>query len=113
MSKIRSFRIDKNLFGRGVTEFYFKIEDSNDHLIGNFAVAEDGIYYYRIGSQILTRQENDQTLATYEGFMSFEKLKELFEKLLEIGWTLDHGDDSLVKIERRGSKIIINKIAPE
>jgi hypothetical protein len=65
--------------------------------------------YYRAGSQILTPHENDQTRAGYDGFMSFEKLGELFEKLLEIGWSLADDDDSLIKIEKTGPKIVISK----
>ncbi len=112
MSRFRSFRIDNNLLDSGLTEFYFKIEDDEGHIIGNFTICENGISYYRTGSQILSRQENDQTLETYDGFMSFEKLKELFEKLLEIGWSRSDEDDSLIKIARVDSEIIINRIGP-
>lgn len=80
MSRFKSFRIGSNLFDDNEIEFYFKVKNDQGYILGNFLLAEDGLYYYRRGSHVLTPQENEQTRSTYDGFISFEELKEQFDK---------------------------------
>lgn len=109
MSRLRTFRIDGYRLDRGETEFLVKIEDGDGRLMGTFDMAGDGIFYYRPGSQIMTDKENENTMATYDGFISFENLKDIFEALIEYGW---NRDVSTIGIEKRDNSIIL-RVAEE
>ena len=107
MSKIRASQIEMNVLNRGVTEFVFKIECNDGKELGNILLGEEGVYYYTTGSQIITPRDRNETRETWDGFLSFEKLKDIFDKLQEIGWTLADQDDSLINISVSDGKIII------
>jgi len=109
MSEFRSFRIGWNLFDDSRTDFYFKVEDGEQHVLCNFCIAKEGLYYYKAGSRILSNTENENTRNSWDGFLSFEKLDNLFKKLDEIGCSCSDGDDSLLNIEMSGAEIIISK----
>ena len=89
MSGLRTFRIDGYRLDRSETEFLAKIEDDEGGLMGTFDMTGEGVFYYRPGSQIMTEKENENTRGTYDGYISFENLKDIFEKLIENGWNRD------------------------
>lgn len=60
-------------------------------------MAGDGIYFYLPGSQIITPNENESTRESYDGYMSFEVLRDIFNKLSEIGWERDKHQISVKK----------------
>jgi len=108
MSEFKEFRIngtDKE------QEFYFKMKDEDGKIMGTWAIAYDGIYYYRKGSYVLTPQESEETLDTYDGFMSFEKLKDLFDNLAKIGWSRTDEDDSQISVSLEENQILIRREA--
>lgn len=113
MSSIRSFRIDSNGLrdDQEDTEFFFKINGDDGILMGTFAIAKDGLYYYKYNSHVLRDSENENTRATYNGFISFEKIRLLFESLIKIGWTLKDEDDSKIDINVKEGAIIIERNA--
>ena len=96
MSRFRIFRIDGNSFDKRDMEFYFKAEDDQEHVMANFCVNGEGLFYYKPGSQILTPNENEDTIGSYDGFLSFEKLKEIFEALPSIGHKVDSNSDEII-----------------
>ncbi len=87
MSKLRTFRIDGGRVDKGETEFLIKVEDDKNRLIGTFDLSGDGLYYYRVGSQIMSPRENENSRESYDGYVSCENLIELFDALKRIGWT--------------------------
>lgn len=102
MSKLRTFRIDGWNLEKCETEFIAKINDDDSQLLGTFDMAGDGIYYYRSGSQILTPKENPKTRETYDGFIEFEALKEIFEHLSELGWDRD---THIIKVNKEDNTV--------
>lgn len=101
MSKLREIRISGVMAQEDSLEIILKIENDNGHVLGTFDITGEGIYYYRRGSQILTDGENASTLDSYDGFMSFENMKDIFEILHENGW--DREVDILEVKEKVGS----------
>ncbi len=111
MSTIRKYRV--NGFDiTDSTEFYFKIGKEDRLLLCSFCVADEGIYYYRRGSKIISPKENTRTRYTTDGFLSMEDLKDLFEMLRRADLTRPEGEKNL-KISRHGKKVIIEESPPE
>lgn len=108
MSLIRMFRV--NAFDpvtQGV-EIYFKAENDDDRsVIANFCVADDGIYYYRKRSKILSRKETKRARETPNGFISMETLTELFETLVNARLARREEDGKKLKITRHGKSVTI------
>jgi hypothetical protein len=104
MSKIRMFRVNGNDICRN-TEFYFKVENDSRHVICDLCVADDGIHYFRDGSQILSPEENERTRSTPDFFVRMEDLEVLFEKLMQIK---EHGGGVELGFKRGGELIIEN-----
>jgi len=111
MAVFNKFRVSKNLFDDGAIEFYFKIEDDKGHIMCDFCVSEEGLYYYRRKSQVLSPREHKGTVGSWDGFLSFDKLNQLFKKLEDIGCSFRDGDDTSLKIRKSGSRIILEKTA--
>ncbi len=97
MTTLRTFRIDGFDLDKRQTEFLIKVENDEGRLEGTFDMTGDGIYYYRPGSRIMTPEENENTRETYDGYISFEALKEIFESFSEIGWNRERYDISVTK----------------
>lgn len=111
MSTIRAYRVN----GRDImdsTEFYFKIAKEDELLLCNFAVADEGIYYYKARSRILTLKENARTRDSTDGFISMEDLKDLFEMLRKVKLITSEKGTNL-KITKQGRKVIIEKAPAE
>lgn len=110
MSKIRSFRINgEDNVAKGI-EFYFKAENENDgRMICNFCVADDGIWYYRTGSKILSRKENRSSRNSADGFISMETLNQLFEALRKagLGWYEYAEENPRFAVTRSRKQIIL------
>ncbi|OQY98853.1 MAG: hypothetical protein B6D41_01990 [Chloroflexi bacterium UTCFX4] len=96
-------------------EFYFKADREDERsLICNFCVADDGIYYYRKGSQILSPKENRNTRNTPHGFISMEDLGSLFEALRKAKLhDFENENEKHLKITRHGRKVIIEEADSE
>jgi hypothetical protein len=90
-------------------EFYFKADrESDDKLICNFCVADQGIFYYRKGSKILTGKETDRARYSHDGFISMEDLGELFEELGKAGLSnFEPEVEKQWKITRKGKRVAI------
>ena len=110
MTRLRTFRIDGLNLDEGETEFLVKVENDEGYLEGTFDMTGDGIYFYRPGSQIMTPNENENTRATYDGYISFEALRSIFNNLSAMGWNLDKHDISVAK---NGNQITIKLIEIE
>jgi hypothetical protein len=96
MSRFRTFKIDGNSFDKRDMELYFKIEDDQEHVMANFCVTGEGLYYYKPRSHILSPNESEDTKSSYDGFLSFEKLKEIFEALPAIGHKADSDIEEII-----------------
>jgi len=107
MTTLRTFRINGWNIERGETEFIIKVENDEGHLEGAFDMTGDGIYYYRPGSQIMTPNENENTRETYDGYISFEALKTIFENFSKIGWSRDSHD---ISVTMNGNQITLELI---
>jgi hypothetical protein len=107
MSGFRSFQVWSDTSG---TEFYFKIEDDENHVLCDFRFDKKGLYYYTRKSQVLSEKEKPSTLESWDSFLSLEKLYDLFQKLHEIGCIFPERDDSSLNIKKDISKITIKKI---
>lgn len=103
MTTLRAFRIDGKL-DKAEVEFLIKVDGEEGQLLGAFDMTGDGIYFYRPGSQIMTPKENQKTRETYDGYLSFEVLKDIFQYLLEIGWDRDKHD---VSVKKEAKKIVL------
>lgn len=110
MTQLRTFRIDGWKLDKGETEFLVKVENDEGHLEGTFDMMGDGIFFYRPGSQIMTPNENENARETYDGYISFEALKNIFESLLEMGWDRDRHD---ISVSRNDNKIVLRMIEAE
>jgi hypothetical protein len=88
------------------TDFYFKVEDDNQEVVGDFRVADEGIYYYRKGSRILSPDENDKSRDSDNGFISMEDLVHLFETFIEAGVVVDTVGQQLEICRQRRSVVI-------
>ena len=111
MSKLRMFRINGFDNVTNSIEFYFKADREIDNsLICNFCVGDEGIFYYRKGSKILSRRENVNARSTPDGFISMEDLGDLFEALKKAGLAFyEKGCEKQLKITRQGKKVIIEQ----
>jgi hypothetical protein len=101
MSRLRGYRTGSNLNGSGRTEFYFKVENDSGKLIGTFLVDENGLYFYKPKSFILTPNENEDTLCSYNGFISFKDLAKIMDGL-------NANDDKQLKIKCNKSMVSIH-----
>jgi hypothetical protein len=110
MTALRTFRIDGWNLENKETEFIVKVENDEGHLEGTYDMTGDGIYYYRPGSQIMTPNENENTRETYDGYISFEALKTIFEDFSKIGWNRDLHD---ISVTRNGNQISLELIEAE
>ena len=112
MSQIRMFRINGFDNVTDSIEFYFKADrESNGKLICNFCVSDEGIFYYRKGSKILTGKENANARYTHDGFISMADLGDLFEKLAKAGLAYyEEGKEKKWKITRQGKKVTIEEL---
>jgi hypothetical protein len=106
MSAIRRFRANGDDRFRGVS-FYCEVEDNNEYALCKLRIDGEGIYYYHPHSQILTPNENEGTIASFDSFMSMEELQSLFEALTRVGYVYDQEEAFRFKISKRGKKIII------
>jgi len=102
MSRIRKYRINCGDITDS-TEFYFKFERKNRKLLCNLCLSDEGLFYYRPKSQILSPKENLNARNSYDGYVSAEDLFELFEALRKAGLN----DDSKLNISRVGRKVTI------
>lgn len=107
MSKLRTFRLNGYRLDKGETEFFAKIEDADDQLMGTFDMSGEGVFYYRPGSQIMTEKENGNSRESYDGFISFENLKDIFESLKASGW---NRDKHAIEVKRGDESVVLNLI---
>jgi hypothetical protein len=106
MSNIKMFRVNAyDPVTHGV-EVYCKIEDADGYILGNLCIADDGIYYYRAKSRILTRNENANARFTANGFISMENLKALFEALIKAGLSTE---EITFTARKKGNTVTIEK----
>jgi hypothetical protein len=110
MSKLRTFRIDGYRLDKRETDFLAKIEDDNSQLMGTFDMSGEGIFYYRPGSQIMTEKENQNSRESYDGFISFENLKEIFEKLKASGW---NRDKHVIEVRKDDEAVVLRVVDNE
>lgn len=112
MPLIQRFRIDNTRPERDQLEFYLKINNDSNKKLMNLCISGDGLYYYKPGSQILSPKENIQTRNTYDGYMSMENLKSLFEQLSKAGWSRkgEEGNEIKLIISRSGKSVTIEVI---
>jgi hypothetical protein len=109
MSRLRTFRIDGYNLDKAETEFLAKIEGDDAYLMGTFDMTGEGLFYYRPKSKIMTEHENENSRATYDGFISFENIKDIFEKLLKSGWDRDR---NVISVSEKNNTIIL-RVAEE
>lgn len=85
MSEIKNFRVNgfDPTVEKNSVEFYFKTVDDDNNILCSFVICDEGMYYYRPRSGILTPKENKNTRDTYDGFLSMENLKLLFESTIK------------------------------
>jgi hypothetical protein len=107
MSKIKAFRVNAFDTVTDEVEFYCKIKDEEERVLCNLCIADGGIYYYRTGSHILTPNEKAQTRSSYDGSLSMDTLKTLFEALIKAGLTSEFEDSTKLHIMRQGKRVII------
>ena len=113
MARIKSYRMDGYRIDVDEPEFYLKLERDNGGNLMNVGVDGEGIYYYRRGSQILTPKENSRTRSTYDGFMSMEVLRDVFECLRKIGWRRSKEDDQHLRVSiGRGAVTLVLDSTP-
>ena len=106
MSKIRKFRLNGfDLIDS--PEFYVRVDDDADRALCKLALDDDGLYYYRSQSQILSRYENARTRNTPHYYLTMEELKDLFEALIKTGWPDDAKKPRRFEIQRRGKEVAI------
>lgn len=110
MTTLRTFRIDGLDLELRESEFLVKVENDEGYLEGTFNMTGEGIYFYRPGSHIMTPAENENTRETYDGFISFDALKNIFERLSEIGWNRDIHD---IVVTRKNNEIVLKMIEAE
>ena len=110
VTKLRTFRIDGLNLDKREIEFLLKVETEDNQLLGTFCACGDGIYYYRKGAHMLTPQENERTRETYDGYISFGTLMDLFEKLNEDGWNRNKHD---IAVARKKKQITLQVIVNE
>lgn len=108
MSEISKYRVNGFDIDKNSTEFYFKVKGADEYALGSFCVADDGIYFYRIKSKILTPGENANTRNTFDGYISMENLKELFEALRKAKLR-DSDERASLKFKRNGKTVIIEE----
>jgi hypothetical protein len=72
----------------------------------NLGIAEDGLYYYRADSSLLTDDEDEKSTSSYISYVTMEDVKLLFEALVKAG--LGQTD---WKITAQEGKVVIEKPA--
>ncbi len=82
-----------------------KIKDEDGYLLGNFIIGGEGIFYYKKGSQIMSPKENEKSLETYDGFISFEHIKEIFETLQPDSW-----DSNELELTKKGTQVTLKSV---
>jgi predicted transcriptional regulator len=92
-------------------EFYFKADRGDDNsLICNFCIAGEGIFYYRKGSKILTRNETPRARETIDAFISMQDLGNLLEMLRKARLAeYEEGRETQLKITKQGRRVIIER----
>lgn len=110
MSKLRTFRIDGYKIDQLETELLAKIEDDDGGLMGTFDMTGEGVFYYRPRSRIMTEKENDNTRDSYDGFISFKILKEIFEVLKSNGW---NKDTHIIEVAKENEGITLRAVNEE
>ena len=112
MSEIRMFRVNgyDNISSEQL-EFYFKIEDPNQHVMFNLCVGGYGICYYPKGAQILGPGENDNTRSNYT-MISMNNLKRLFEAFQKCEW-FGNGEDANLTFSIENGEIRISELIDE
>jgi len=108
MSEIRKFRVNGFDTDSNSTEFYFKVDQDNGLLLCTFCIADDGLYYYRARSKILSPKENANARETFDGFISMEDLKDLFEMLRKAKLVFQSEREKF-KLSRQGRKVNIEE----
>ena len=106
MSAMRRFRISGDDRIKGAS-FYCEVEDNNEDALCKLCIDGEGIYYYRPRSHILTPNENEGTIDSFDSFISMEELQKLFEVLTKVGYVYDQEEAYRFKISKQGKKIII------
>ena len=117
MSTIRMFRINGHdpvgREGKGL-EFFYKVfykvgveEEERRRVLCNLCIDDDGIFYYRAKSSILSPGENKRTRTTYNCYLSMEELKDLFEALIKAGLDYESDDVKRFHISRNRNTVII------
>ncbi len=111
MSRLRMFRINGYDCVTNGIEFYFKADRGDDRsLICNFCIGGEGIFYYRKGSKILTRNETPRARETIDAFIAMEDLGDLLEALRKAGLAeYEGGKEKQLKITKQGRKVIIEQ----
>ena len=107
MSKIKAFRINAFDTVTNEIEFYCKINDEEEKVLCNICIANDGIYYYRKGSQILTPSEKEANRNTYDASISMEDLKDIFEELIKAKFIYESDSAKKLSVKRKGKQVII------
>ena len=106
MSEIRYFRLNGyDLINS--PEFYVRVDDDNGRAICKLAIDNDGLFYYRPKSQILSDGENEGTRNTPHYYLSMEELKELFEALIKTGLPDNKNQPKRFSIKARGKEVTI------
>jgi hypothetical protein len=91
------------------TDFYFKVERDDGKLLCNFCMADDGLFYYRAKSQILSPKENWKSRDSYDGFLSMENLRDIFEaiKKADLG---DYAEESKLAVKKQRRLVTIEPL---
>jgi len=105
MSTIRKYRVD----GHNSPEFYYKIQDNNGRVIFNLCLDEEGVYFYKARSSILSSGENQGTRQSYDGYLSMEELKDLFDALKKAGLNFESEDVRRFRIRKQRNTVVIEK----
>jgi hypothetical protein len=94
--------------GKGL-EFFYKVgvEEEGRRVLCNLCIDDDGIFYYRAKSSILSPGENKRTRTTYNCYLSMEELKDLFEALIKAGLDYESDDVRRFHISRKRNTVII------
>jgi hypothetical protein len=109
MSTIRYYRLD----GYKSPSFYVKYKDSSNHILGTLCLDDKGVYYYRTKSQVLSPQENDGTLDSYDAHLTVEEMIDLFEALIDAGIKELPDVTRRLAAVRKGKKVTLERAKPE
>jgi hypothetical protein len=109
MTELRKFRINAHDIVTDDVEFYFQVATvPNNAILCDFCVSDEGIWYYKRKSKILSRSENANSRGSVDGFISMVDLQALFTALgkAKLG-NYDENSEQRLKITRSGNKVII------